>query len=70
MAETKKLAEVDVTEYTDSINLICEQSNTIRRVSVADVKSEILSDIQAEFFTFHYVSINIRSFLILLSYTF
>lgn len=48
MAETKKLAEVDVTEYTDSINLICEQSNTIRRVSVADVKSEILSDIQAE----------------------
>lgn len=48
MAETKKLAEVDVTEYTDGINLICEQSNTIRRVSVADVKSEILSDIQAE----------------------
>lgn len=48
MAETKKLAEVDVTEYTDGIHLICEQSNTIRRVSVADVKSEILSDIQAE----------------------
>ena len=48
MAETKKLAEVDITAYTDSINLICEQSNTIRRVSVADVKSEILSDIQAE----------------------
>ena len=48
MAETKKLAEVDVTEYTDDINLICEQSNTIRRVSVADIKSEILSDIQAE----------------------
>ena len=48
MAETKKLAEVDVTEYTDDINLICEQSNTIRRVSITDVKSEILSDIQAE----------------------
>ena len=48
MAETKKLAEVDITEYADGINLICEQSNTIRRVSVADVKSEILSDIQAE----------------------
>lgn len=48
MAETKKLAEVDITAYTDDINLICEQSNTIRRVSVADVKSEILSDIQAE----------------------
>lgn len=48
MAQTKKLAEVDITTYTDDINLICEQSNTIRRVSVADVKSEILSDIQAE----------------------
>lgn len=48
MAQTKKLAEVDITAYTDGINLICEQSNTIRRVSVADVKSEILSDIQAE----------------------
>ena len=48
MAQTKKLAEVDITAYADSINLICEQSNTIRRVSVADVKSEILSDIQAE----------------------
>ena len=48
MAETKKLAEVDVTEYTDDINLICEQNNTIRRVSITDVKSEILSDIQAE----------------------
>lgn len=48
MAQTKKLAEVDLTAYTDDINLICEQSNTIRRVSVADVKSEILSDIQAE----------------------
>ena len=48
MAQTKKLAEVDTTTYTDDINLICEQSNTIRRVSVADVKSEILSDIQAE----------------------
>lgn len=48
MAQTKKLAEVDITAYADGINLICEQSNTIRRVSVADVKSEILSDIQAE----------------------
>lgn len=48
MAQTKKLAEVDITAYTDGINLLCEQSNTIRRVSVADVKSEILSDIQAE----------------------
>lgn len=48
MAQTKKLAEVDITTYTDDIKLICEQSNTIRRVSVADVKSEILSDIQAE----------------------
>ena len=38
MAETKKLAEVDVTEYTDDINLICEQNNTIRRVSITDVK--------------------------------
>lgn len=48
MAQTKKLAEVDITAYTDDINLICEQSNTIRRVSITDVKSEILSDIQAE----------------------
>lgn len=41
MIETKKLAEVDVAEYTDGTNFICEQDGKIRRVNEYKFKKQV-----------------------------
>lgn len=42
MAETKKLAEVDMVEYTDNTSLICEQDGKIRRISAEKVLGDTI----------------------------
>lgn len=42
MAETKKLAEVDMVEYTDNTSLICEQDGKIRRISAGKVLGDTI----------------------------
>lgn len=42
MAQTKKLAEVDMVEYTDNTSLICEQDGKIRRISAGKVLGDTI----------------------------
>lgn len=42
MAQTKKLAEVDMVEYTDNTSLICEQDGKIRRISAEKVLGDTI----------------------------